>query len=292
MAQTYGTNTVNLMDSPLSLKSVFAPYVGDNGYKWNNANSIQVLSTPDGTLADYNEASTAPITVGLVGTTVATLTLAYNKALFQRIQQTLIQDTPVANFAAAWAKQQINDVFVPTHDVYSLNKVALGRDVTNDVTVTAGATPPTSGLAAKFGEAFIKIHANGADVSSTIAWVADTFANSLADQITFTGSDAGYNDARNSAFLGKFKGVACIAVPDTYFTRLGATSQLRVWAILADKRAIVNVTPKMSPTDYKVLTEMSGFSGVEVQIRDRADTFVLANKADAISVIREAGTIS
>ena len=139
---------------------------------------------------------------------------------------------------------------------------------------------------------FINIHANGADVSSTVAWVSDSFANALADQITFTGSDAGYNDARNSAFLGKFKGVACVAVPDSYFTDLGATSQLQVYVVMADKRAIVNVTPKMAPSDYKVLTEMSGFSGVEVQIRDRADTFVLSNKADAIAVIRESGTIS
>lgn len=291
MAQNYGTQTANLMDSPLALKSVFAPYVGDNGFKWTGAGTIQVISTPDGTLADYNEASAAPITVGLVGNTLQTLTLAYNKALFQRIQQTLIQDTPVANFAAAWAKQQINDVFVPTHDVYSLNKVVLGRATANDVLVTAGAVP-SSGMAAKFGQAFINIHANGADVSSTVAWVADSFANALADQITFTGSDAGYNDAKNSAFLGKFKGVACVAVPDTYLTKLGATSQLQPWVVMADKRAIVNVTPKMAPTDYKVLTEMSGFSGVEIQIRDRADTFVLTNKADAISIIRETGTIS
>ena len=292
MAQNYGTMTANLMDSPLNLKSVFAPYVGDNGYKWTNANTIQVVSTPDGTLSDYTENSVSPVTVGLVGTNLQTLTLAYNKAMFQRIQQTLIQDTPVANFAAAWAKQQIADVFVPTHDVYSLNKVALGRDVNNDVTVTAGATPPTTGLSAAFGNAFIKIHAKGADSSQTIAWVADTFANSLADQITFTGADAGYADAKNSAFLGKYKGITCVATPDVYFTRLGATSQLRVWVLMADKRAIVNVTPKMSPSDYKVLTEMSGFSGVEVQIRDRADTFVLTNKANSISVIREAGTIS
>lgn len=293
MAQNYGTNTVNLMDSPLSLKSVFAPYVGDNGYKWTNAGSIQVISTPDGTLSDYTETSVSPVTVGLVGNSVATLTLAYNKAMFQRIQQTLIQDTPVANFAAAWAKQQIADVFVPTHDVYSLNKVALGRNVANDVTVTlSSGNLPTTGLSAAFGSAFINIHAKGADVSQTIAWVADSFANALADQITFTGSDAGYNDAKNSAFLGKYKGVACVAVPDVYFTKLGGTSQLKVFVLMADKRAIVNVTPKMDPTDYKVLTEMSGFSGVEVQIRDRADTFVLANKANNIAVIRESGTIS
>lgn len=293
MAQNYGTNTVNLMDQPLSLKSVFAPYVGDNGFKWTGANTIQIVSTADGTLADYNEASTSPITVGLVGTSLQSLSLAYNKAMFQRIQQTLIQDTPVANFAASWAKQQINDVFVPTHDVYSLNKVVLGRATANDVTVTlsSGALPAT-GLSAKFGQAFINIRAKGADVASTIAWVADSFANALADQITFTGSDAGYNDAKNSAFLGKYKGVACIAVPDSYFTLLGATSQLHVYVVMADKRAIVNVTPKMAPTDYKVLTEMSGFSGVEVQLRDRADTFVLAQKTTAIAIIRESGTIS
>lgn len=293
MAQNYGTMTSSLMDSPLALKSVFAPYVGDNGYKWAGAGTIQVVSTPDGTLADYNESSTAPITVGLVGNSLQSLTLAYNKALFQRIQQTLIQDTPVAGFAAKWAKQQINDVFVPTHDVYSLNKVVLGRDTNNDILVTlSSGNLPTTGLSKLFGQAFIKIHAKGADVSQTIAWVSDTFANELADQITFTGSDAGYNDAKNSAFLGKFKGVACIATPDTYFTKLGATSQLAVWVVMADKRAIVNVTPKMNPEDYKVLTEMSGFSGVEVQIRDRADTFVLGQKASAISIIRTTGTIS
>lgn len=293
MAQNYGTTTSNLMDSPLALKSVFASYVGDNGYKFTDAGTIQVVSTPDGTLSDYTETSASPVTVGLVGNVLQTLTLSYNKALFQRIQQTLIQDTPVANFAAAWAKQQINDVFVPTHDVYSVNKVELARDVTNDVLVTLSGTElPSTGLSKLFGEAFINIHANGADVSQTIAWVADSFANALADQITFTGSDAGYNKAKNEAFLGKYKGVACIATPDSYFTALGSTSALPVYVLMADKRAIVNVMPKMSPRDYKVLTEISGFTGVEVQIRDRADTFVLTKKADTISLIRETGTIT
>jgi hypothetical protein len=293
MAQNYGTQTVNLMDSPLSLKSVFAPYVGDNGYKFTSMGTIQVVSTADGTLSDYTETSTTPITVGLVGNSLQSLTLAYNKALFQRIQQTLIQDTPVANFAAQWAKQQINDVFVPTHDVYSLNKVALARATANDVLVTlASGNLPTTGLSLAFGQAFINIHKTGADVASTIAWCTDSFANALADQITFTGADAGYNDAKNSAFLGKYKGVACVAVPDTYLTKLGATSQLQPWVLMADKRAIVNVTPKMAPTDYKVIQDISGFSGVEVQLRDRGDTFVLGQKTTAISVIRTTGTIS
>lgn len=293
MAQNYGTKTASLMDVPLALKSVFAPYVGDNGYKFTGVGTIQVVSTPNGTLADYNETSTSPVTVGLVGNNLQSLTLAYNKALFQRIQQTLIQDTPVANFAASWAKQQIQNVFVPNHDVYSLNKVALARATANDVQVTlsAGALP-TSGLSALFGQAFINMHSFGADPAETVAWVADSFANAMADQITFTGSDAGYNQAHNYAFLGKHKGLMCVAVPDSYFTKLGATSQLAIYVLMADKRGIVNVTPKMAPTDYKVLTEITGFSGVEVQMRDRADTFVLNNKANNIAVVRQSGTIS
>lgn len=291
MAQSYGTTTSNLMDSPLSLKSVFAPYVGDNGYKWTGANTIQVVSTPDGTLSDYTETSVSPITVGLVGNALQSLSLAYNKAMFQRIQQTLIQDTPVASFAAAWAKQQIADVFVPTHDVYSLNKVALARATANDVLVAAG-TLPTTGLSMLFGQAFLNIHKYGADASSTIAWVADSFANAIVDQISFGGSDAGYAGVKNSAFLGQWKGITTVAVPDSYFTKLGATSQLAIYVLMADKRAIINVMPKMAPTDYKVITDISGFSGVEVQLRDRADTFVLNNKVNNVAVLRVTGTIS
>lgn len=293
LGQNYGTSTSSIMDTPLALKSVFAPYVGDNGYKWANAGTIQVINTPDGSLSDYNESSVAPVSVGLVQNDMQVLSLAYNKAMFQRIQKTLIQDTPVANFAAKWARQQIDDVFIPSHDIYSLNKVVLGRDANNDVEVTlTSGELPTSGLTKLFGSLFIKIRANGASVGSTIAWVSDTFANEVADQITFTGSDAGYNQARNSAFLGKLKGVVCVAVPDDYFTDLGAVSELQVFVLMADKRAIINVTPKMSPEDYTVLTKMSGFSGVEVQIRDRSDTFVLSQKAGAVGVIRESGSIS
>jgi hypothetical protein len=291
MAQNYGTMTSNLMDTPLSLKSVFAPYVGDNGFKWTGANTIQVVSTPDGSLSAYTETSVAPITVGLVGTNLQSLTLAYNQAMFQRIQQTLIQDTPVANFAATWAKQQINDVFVPSHDVYSLNKVALGRAVGNDVLVAAG-TLPTTGLSSLFGQTFLNMHKYGADAANTIAWVADSFANAIVDQISFGGSEAGYAAVKNSAFLGQWKGITTVAVPDAYFTKLGATSQLAIYVLMADKRAIVNVMPKMAPTDYKVITDISGFSGVEVQLRDRSDTFVLNNKVNNIAVLRVTGTIA
>jgi hypothetical protein len=293
MTQTTGTTTANLMDQPLNLGSVFTPFVGDNGYKWTGNSTVQIISTPDGSLSTYTETSITPITVGLVGTTLTSYTVAYNQAMFQRIQATLVQDIPVANFAANWAKQQIGDIFIPAHDVYSINKVELARNVGNDVTATytSGAWA-TTGLSLAFGQAFLNMHKYGAAAGSTIAWVADSFANALVDQISFGGSDVAWNGVKNSAYLGQWKGVSCVAVPDTYFTLLGATSQLKVGVLMADKRAIINVAPKMAPTDYKVITDISGFSGVEIQIRDRGDTFVLTNKVNNIAMVRQAGTIS
>ena len=46
----YGTKTANIMDVPLSISSLVAPALGDNGYKWDGSNSVRVLSV--GTTSD------------------------------------------------------------------------------------------------------------------------------------------------------------------------------------------------------------------------------------------------
>ena len=44
----------------------------------------------------------------------------------------------------------------------------------------------------------------------------------------------------------------------------------------------------MSPEDFTVIEKVSGFSGPEVQLRDRGDTFVLEEKKWAIATIEDA----
>src|SRR5690606_17950421 len=113
----YGKQTVNLMDAPIKFTSVFTPYVGDNGYKFTGMNTIFVLSVDNGSLTTYNEASVTPVgTPGLVVPGEQELTLAYNQAMFAKIQHTQIQDIPVNSFAKKWAYQQISEVFIPAHD--------------------------------------------------------------------------------------------------------------------------------------------------------------------------------
>jgi len=281
----YGRSTSSIMDIPLKRRSIFTPYVGNNGYRFEGLNSIYVLSNSNGTLVTYDETSaTAPFgAVALATPTEQNLTLAYNQAMIQRIQHTQIQDTPVSAYAKKWAVQQVYEVFIPAHDAYSLAKLVAARPVGNKkVLATASWTTPQA-MSLAFGDAINLARTNGkAEANSMVSWVSYDFSSALSSQINFTGSDQGYKDAR-TGYLGKHKGVTCVETPTSY---MGTG----VHVIFADKRAIVAVKPKMSPTNgkgYVVLKRVPGFSGIEIQLRDRGDTFVLNKKLSAISTIEE-----
>lgn len=281
---SYGKSTSNIMDVPLNVKSVFTPYVGDNGYKFVGLNTIFVLSNENGSLVTYDESSaSAPFgSVSLATPDEQELTLAYNQAMIKRIQNTQIQDIPVDAYAKKWAVQQVDQVFVPAHDEYSLAKLRAARPAGNVVTTTpANWADSTDKLSLKFEQVINKVKTNGGDHNMCVAWVSYDFAAHLAAQITFTGSDAGYKDAQ-TGYLGKHKGVVCVETPDDYF-------DAGTYVIVADKRAIVAVKPKMDPSSngYVVLDKVPGFSGIEIQLRDRGDTFVLNKKANAIATLED-----
>lgn len=276
----YGTKSANIMDTPLSISSVFTPYVGDNGYKWDGVNSVRVLSVADGSLSDYDEGSaTAPFgSPSLVVPSEQVLTLAYNKSMLLRIQRTQIQDIPVSSFAKQVALQQANDVFVPAHDAYSLAKVFAARPSGNIVAVNTGRKD--QGLQTMVNKA----RTGGASVNSLLTWVTYTLSSDIQDAINYTGSDAGFAAGKNG-YLGKVAGVMTIEVPDDYFFA-------GVSALCADKRALVNVTPKMDPKNggMTIIEQVPLFSGIEIQLRDRADTFVLSKKVNTVASLETAAS--
>jgi hypothetical protein len=284
VAQNYGKGSSSIMDIPLQRKSVFTPYVGDNGYRFEGLNTIYVLSNDNGTLVTYDESSaSAPFgSIALAGNAEQTLTLAYNQAMISRIQNTQIQDISVSGYAKKWAVQQVYEVFIPAHDAYSLAKLKTARPVGNRLyTVVADWISGAEKLSLTFEKAINLARTNGkSETNSMVAWVGYDFCAHLSSQINFTGADAGYKDAK-TGYLGKHKGVTIVETPE-------ALLPTKTHAIIADKRAIVAVTPKMSPTDgqgYVVLDKVPGFSGIEIQLRDRGDTFVLNKKASAIATI-------
>lgn len=273
----YGTKTANIMDIPLSISSVVAPYLGDNGYKWDGSNSIRVLDVANGSLATYDEAhATLPFGAPtLVAPSESTLAVAYNKSMLLRIQRTQIQDIPVSQFSKQVALQQVDQVFIPAHDAYSIAKVLASRPGGNKVVFDNN--DGTDDLKLQFARMVDKVRTGGGTLSNVVAWVGYEIASQLGALINFTGSDTGYEAGKNG-FLGKFSGVKVVEVPDAY---LGAG----VYAIAVDKKAVINVTPKMNPkTDgMTVIDPVPLFGGIEIQLRDRGDTFVLSRKVNAVA---------
>ena len=235
----YGTKTANIMDIPLSVSSVFAPHVGDNGYKFVDINSVRVLSVANGSLADYDEGSaTAPFgAASLVVPAEQVLTLAYNKSMLLRVQKTQIQDQPIGEFSKKVGMQQADQVFVPAHDAYSLAKLLAARPGGNKVVFDANAG--TNDLKLQFSRTIDKVKTGGGSLGSIIAWVGYDIASQIRALINYTGASEGYTDGKNG-YIGKLAGAKVVETPDAY---LGAG----VYVIAADKRAIVNVTPKMDP---------------------------------------------
>lgn len=270
-----GTKTSNIMDVPLSISSVFTPYVGDQGYKMEGLGTIRVLSIANGSLANYDETSaTAPFGApSLVVPVEQVLTLAYNKSMLLRIQRSQIQDIPVSGFSKQVALQQAEQVFVPAHDAYSLAKVFAARPSGNVVQLD------TSHYPLSLKKAVDKVRTGGGTLTSIVAWVTYTFSANIQDAINYTGSSEGFIAGRNG-YLGKIAGVPCVEIPDSYMFA-------GVFALVVDKRAIVNVTPKMDPKSggMTVIDPVPQFSGIEIQLRDRADTFVLNKKVNAVATV-------
>lgn len=276
----YAQKTSNIMDVPLAVSSVFAPYVGDNGYKFEGFGTIRVMSIADGSLSNYDETSaTAPMgTPSLVVPTEQVLTLAYNKSMLLRIQRTQIQDIPVSQFSKTVAMQQIDRVFIPAHDAYSLGKVFAARPSGNVVAYNTGRNDFGLKLAID------KARTAGSTINSLLCWMTFTLSSAIQDKINYTGSDAGFG-AGKTGYLGKIAGVNAIEVPDAYLFA-------GVSALVADKAAIVNVTPKMDPKagGMVVIDPVPLFSGIEIQLRDRADTFVLSKKVNNVATLETAAS--
>lgn len=276
-----GTKTSNIMDTPLSISSVVVKHLGDNGYSWEGLSTVRVLSIADGSLANYDETSaSSPFgSPSLVVPNEQVLTLAYNKSMLLRIQRSQIADIPVSQYSKKVALQQADHIFVPAHDAYSLAKIFAARPSGNIVAVD------TSNYALSFKKMIDKSRTNGTGaLGDIVAWVTYTYSALIQNAINYTGSNLGFEAGKNG-FIGMLAGVPVIEVPDAYMFA-------GVSALCVAKAAVINVTPKMDPkaNGLVVIDPVPLFSGIEIQLRDRSDTFVLNKKATTVASLETAAS--
>lgn len=279
MASSLGSNTSSILDKPLEIASYVAKHLDANGVSFLNAGTVKLLNydISGSSLGIYDETATSQ-TVTLAETGEQTMTLAYNKYKFLRIQDTLEQDIPVAQLAAKFARSWVYEKFIPDFDAYALAKIVAARPSGNKVTWNSS----SDSIKLKFFNTVTKVKKKGGSPSSMLAWIPFATADSFKALVTsFDGSDLGYTAGKNGV-LGPVDGVMVIETDDSYFP---ATY---IDAVVVDKRAVVRVTPKMDPatgSGMKLIKDVPGHGGSELQLRSRGDVFVFGLKTYAIATL-------
>lgn len=279
MASSYGNKTSSILDKPLEVASYVARHLNANGVDFTSASTVRVLNydISGGSLGSYDETAISQ-TVTLAETGNQDMTLAYNKYKFLRIQDTLDQDTPIASLASKFARSWVYEKFIPDFDAYALAKIVAARPAANKITWNS----TTDNIKLKFFNTVSAVKKRGGAPGSMIAWVPFAFSDTLKALVTtFDGSNLGYEAGKNGV-LGQLDGVVVVETDDTYFP---ATY---IDVVVCDKRAVVRVTPKMDPATgkgMKLIRDVPGHGGSELQLRSRGDVFVFGLKDKAIATL-------
>jgi len=279
MASVYGFKTSSILDKPLEVASYVARHLNANGVDFTSASTVRLLNydISGGSLGTYDETATSQ-TVTLAETGNQDLTLAYNKYKFLRIQDTLDQDTPIASIASKFARSWVYEKFIPDFDAYALAKIVAARPAANKITWDSS----TGNIKLSFFNTVSAVKKRGGTPGSMIAFIPFAFSDTLkALVLAFDGSNMGYEAGKNGV-VGQVGGVAVVETDDSYFP---ATY---IDAVVVDKRAVIRVTPKMDPATgkgMKLIKDVPGHGGSELQLRARGDVYVFGLKAKAIATL-------
>lgn len=283
MASSYGINTSSILDKPLEIASYVAKHLDANGVDWTSAQTVRLLNydISGGSLGSYDETATSQ-TVTLAETSNQDMTLAYNKYKFLRIQDTLDQDTPIASLSSKFARTWVYEKFIPDFDAYALTKIIAARVSGNKVYWNSS----TGNIKTSFFNTVSKVKRGGGRPGNMIAWIPFSMADSFKSLVTsFDGSNLGYEAGKNGV-LGPVDGVMVVETEDSLFPS-------SMDAVIADKRAVIRVTPKMDPatgSGMKLIKDVPGHGGSELQLRARGDVFVFGLKTEAIATLERSNS--
>lgn len=286
MPTNYGIRTHSQLDVRLSRLSDVVRHLDANGVTFTGAQTVRVLNydIDSSDLDDYDEGAVSQSGTILAELGKQEMTLSYNKFKFVRLQQTQEQDVPVASLASKIAKTWVDEKFIPDFDEYALNVIYAARPVANRIQWD-GTT--TSTIKEKFFNTISAIKEGNGGIGNVIAWVPYRFADKLKAYITsFDGSDLGYTAGKNGV-LGPLDGAMVVQTKTSYFSAFPTVD-----VIAADKRSIVAPLAKQDPKSngFKLIKDVPGHGGSELQLRARGDVFVFDRKKDAIATLGRAGS--
>ncbi len=247
----------------------------NNNYNWLGVATVAVYSIPTAAMNNYTLSGMSRYgTPAELQNDIQEMTVTQDRSFTFTIDRKNHDDTMMVMEAGTALRRQIDEVIIPEIDTYRIAALASGAKVAHvhDTTATA-ANAYQLFLAGQEDLDNAKVPQGGRFALVTPKYLnflklSDNFIKKgdMAQQIAITG------------VVGEVDGVYIIKAPTSYFpTKVNCI--------------ITNDTVMPSPVklqDYKIHQDPPGINGWLIEGRLRYDAFILKEKAEAISVIKDA----
>lgn len=251
------------LDQAFKLMSYTDPYVNQD-YDFDGVNSIKVYTLDSTPLVNYDVSNNTNRYGGFseITDTVATYTLANDKA-FQKSLDTLnMDDSAKAKSAAKWLAIQMNQVIVPTIDRNRLATAATAA-------LAAGGGGTEIYAPATVLNQFRKMNANLDNIScpldGRVFYITPFVLNAIKEQLTPLLHDTSDAIVHSRGLKGLLDGVPVVCVPENLFP---AKTKALMW----HKSALLSARKL---TETKILDGAWVVSGNIIQGRFRYDSWPL-----------------
>lgn len=268
MAINYASKYASNVDERFRLGAVTTPAINNN-FDWVGVKTVQVYSVPTVALGDYTRTGANRYgTPSELDNTLQELTLSQDKAFTFTIDRGNYEDTMMVNAAGSALQREIDEVVIPTLDIYRLAKMAAsaGKTVT-------GAVDKTNAYDA-FLDATAYMTDNKVPLEGRMAYISPAFYKAIKQDETFIKASDVAQEMLVRGMVGMVDGIRLITVPTSY---LPENTMFMV------THPVATVAP-VKLADYQVHDNPPGINGWLVEGRIYYDAFVLNNKKNIIYV--------
>lgn len=278
----YALKYASQVDQRFVTGSLTQGLVNDN-FDWIGVSTVRVYSRDLTELNNYSlTGSNRYGTPYELGNAVQEMTLTQDKALTYTIDRRSEQDTMGAMEAAATLAENLDNVVTPAIDQYRLavivaNAPAAGTHSAKSHIVTSAVS--ASNAYSIFLDLQEILDNDKAPSGGRVAVVTPKFLNYLKLDENFVKRGDMATQIGLNGLVGEVDGVPVVKVPASYMPA-------GVDLIITNP---VAVPSPIKLQEFKIHTDAPGISGSLCEARFRYDCFVLAKKADAIAVHKNAG---
>lgn len=273
MAVNYASKFSSKVDERFAKASVTDAAVNQD-YDFVGVNAVNVYSIPTVALSDYTmSGSNRYGTPAELQDTKQTLTLSQDKAFTFTIDKRNAEDSAGAKDAGRALRRQVDEVIVPSVDKYRIAAMVTGAGAT----ATPAAITSTNAYDV-FLDGENALLENNVPMTGRIAFVSPTFYKAIKLDAAFIKASDMAQDILVNGSLGMIDGVQIVPVPAAYLPS-------KVEFVITHPIAMCS---PVKLAEYKTHVDPPGINGTLVEGRTYYDAFVMANKAKAIYVHKNA----